>query len=129
MDFNQTLQHYRQKWHELDAPGLVAHFAPDYHGTYAHSLNQVDTSTTETALSGWASAFDQFRSMDCRWEFDDLSIRPLASNGMLVVGWLRLHLNGKLAGETYRMEVWRQASGGEWRLLRDHQEYNVMPVA
>lgn len=126
MDFKQTLLTYRQKWHDLDAPGIVAFFAPDFHGSYSHSLDQVDQSTIETALAGWQGAFDQFRHMDCRWEFDDLAVRALGERGMLVIGWLRLHLNGKLAGVTYRMEVWRQEQG-EWRLLRDHQEYNVMP--
>ena len=124
MTFAETLQAYRQRWQELDAPGIVAFFAPGYQGSYAHRLETVDTSTLDGALAGWESAFAQLRPLGCRWEFDDLAIRSLGENGMLVVGWLRLYLNGRLAGETYRMEVWRELDG-VWRLLRDHQEYNV----
>jgi ketosteroid isomerase-like protein len=127
MDFIQTLRTYRRKWEELDAAGIVAHFAPEYHGSYAHALERVDVSILETALAGWRDAFDQLRHASCKWEFADLAIRPVGANGMLVIGWLRLHVNGNPAGETYRMEVWRQ-DRGEWRLLRDHQEYNVLPA-
>lgn len=124
MTFSQTLQAYRQRWQELDAPGIVAFFAPGYHGAYSHELDSVDTSTREGALTGWEAGFAQLRPLGCRWEFDDLAIRPLGDSGMLVISWLRLHLNGKPAGESYRMEVWREMDG-VWRLLRDHQEYNL----
>lgn len=128
MNFEQHLQAYRQRWQELDAPGIVAYFAPGYQGSYAHQLDTVDTSTREGALAGWEGAFAQLRPLGCRWEFEDLAIRPLGKDGMLVAGWLRLHLGGKPAGETYRMEVWRRTEDA-WQLLRDHQEYNVGPRA
>lgn len=124
MEFSQTLAAYRERWQALDAPGIVAYFAPEYEGGYAHNLNQVDRNTLADALAGWQSAFDQLRQAPCRWEFEDLSIREIAPNGRLVIGWLRLYMNEKRVGETYRMEVWRQ-DGAEWRLLRDHQEYNL----
>ncbi|MDF2629840.1 MAG: hypothetical protein K0R39_3671 [Symbiobacteriaceae bacterium] len=127
MDFMETLQAYRLKWQALDAAGIVACCAPGYQGSYAHSLETVDTSTRASALAGWEAAFAQLRPLGCRWEFEDLAIRPLGGSGMLVIGWLRLHLGGRLAGETYRMEVWREADGS-WQLLRDHQEYNVGPA-
>lgn len=124
MEFDKTLEAYRERWQALDAAGIVAYFAPEYEGGYAHTLNQVDRNTLADALAGWQRAFDELRSSRCRWEFEDLAIREIAPSGRLVIGWLRLYLNERMVGETYRMEVWRQ-EGEEWRLLRDHQEYNL----
>lgn len=124
MEFNATLEAYRERWQALDAPGIVAYFASEYEGSYAHTLNQVDRNILADALAGWRGAFDELRTVPCRWEFEDLAIREIAPNGRLVIGWLRLYMNEKMVGETYRMEVWRQ-QGDEWRLLRDHQEYNL----
>lgn len=124
MSFAEVLQAYRATWNRGDAKALVSFFSPDFRGSYAHTLDEVETSTPESTEQGWAEAFDQFRHRPFRFDFEDIAITPEGENGMLVVGWLRLLIDGRNVGDSFRMEVWREEQG-TWRLLRDHQEYSV----